>query len=239
MKILTAIIIGAVLLLPGCSTVSLTPQQKAAANFGVLPADYELAIQGLMRQTLKDPDSATYRFGKPQKGFSRDGWAVGGKDHYGYIVPAAINAKNSYGGYAGESAYYFLFSEGMIMDITFMFTQGRANYVELAPGEVIPVAASTSPPQSDATPVEQAKSWPKAAKDAATKRCEKQFESFQLQAVCLSNEKEGYEKLKGKFGMPEALSLKAKERCAKSFEMFQLQAVCMSNEYDGYKKMHE
>ena len=67
--------------------------------------------------------------------------------------------------------------------------------------------------------------------------CKKTFNDYQLQAVCMENEKEGYNKLQGNFGMPEKEARKAKERCEKVFDNFQLQAVCMENESMGYKKM--
>ena len=80
------------------------------------------------------------------------------------------------------------------------------------------------------------KPW-SAVKGAAAQRCAKNFENFQLQAVCMENEKEGYEKMQGDFGMPSAVAKKAKERCARIFQDFQLQAVCMENEKEGYEKM--
>lgn len=73
---------------------------------------------------------------------------------------------------------------------------------------------------------------------AAAQRCEKTFEAYQLQSVCMENEKDGYDKLQGDFGMPRTVANKAKERCAKTFQPFQLQAVCMENEKAGYDKMN-
>lgn len=78
-----------------------------------------------------------------------------------------------------------------------------------------------------------------AAKEGAKKRCAKNFEDFQLQAVCVQNEKKGFEKLKGDFGMPKDVATQAKARCATTFEDFQLQAVCMQNEKKGYDKMQQ
>jgi hypothetical protein len=53
----------------------------------------------------------------------------------------------------------------------------------------------------------------------------------------MDNEREGYAKMQGDFGIPSALARKAKERCAKISDLFQLQDVCMNNEKDGYDKM--
>jgi hypothetical protein len=80
------------------------------------------------------------------------------------------------------------------------------------------------------------KPWSKV-KHKSVASCKKIFEDYQLQAVCMENEKEGYNKLQGNFGMPAKEARKAKERCQKVFDNFQLQAVCMENESKGYKQM--
>ena len=80
------------------------------------------------------------------------------------------------------------------------------------------------------------KPW-SSVKSAAAKRCAKIFEDFQLQAVCMENEKEGYDNMQGDFSMPHEIARKAKNRCERVFADFQLQAVCMQNEKEGYDKM--
>jgi hypothetical protein len=77
-----------------------------------------------------------------------------------------------------------------------------------------------------------------AVEAAASQRCAKTFEAYQLQSVCMENEKNGHEKMQSDFGMPSSIASKAKERCAKTFQPFQLQAVCMENEKAGYDKMN-
>lgn len=79
-------------------------------------------------------------------------------------------------------------------------------------------------------------SW-SSEKRAAAQRCAKTFDDYQLQAVCMDNEREGYNKMQGNFGLPSSVAHKAKNRCARTFDDFQLQAVCMQNEKDGYDKM--
>lgn len=79
-------------------------------------------------------------------------------------------------------------------------------------------------------------SWA-SEKGAAASRCAKTFDDYQLQAVCMDNEKEGYDKMQDNFGLPASEAQKAKIRCARTFDDFQLQAVCMQNEKDGYDKM--
>ena len=79
-------------------------------------------------------------------------------------------------------------------------------------------------------------SW-SAEKGAAAQRCAKTFDDYQLQAVCMDNERDGYNKMQGYFGLSSSVANKAKMRCTNTFEDFQLQAVCMQNEKDGYDKM--
>jgi hypothetical protein len=76
-------------------------------------------------------------------------------------------------------------------------------------------------------------------KAGAAERCRKSFDDFQLQALCMDNERDGYDKMQGNFGMPPDVAYKAKVRCAKSFDDFQLQALCMQNEKEGYDKMKD
>ena len=80
------------------------------------------------------------------------------------------------------------------------------------------------------------RSWV-SEKGAAASRCAKTFDDYQLQAVCMNNEKEGYDKMQDNFGLPASEAQKAKIRCARTFDDFQVQAVCMQNEKDGYDKM--
>ena len=90
--------------------------------------------------------------------------------------------------------------------------------------------------------VANAGDWQKpwsAEKAGAAEECRKTFEEFQLQAVCMENERKGYDKMQGNFGMPADVAKKAKKRCAKNFVEFQLQAVCMQNEKEGYDKMKD
>jgi hypothetical protein len=76
-------------------------------------------------------------------------------------------------------------------------------------------------------------------KGAAAARCAKTFDDYQLQAICMNNEKDGYDKMQDNFGLPISESQKAKTRCARTFADFQLQEICMNNEKDGYDKMQK
>ncbi|PKG39733.1 hypothetical protein [Psychromonas sp. Urea-02u-13] len=112
------------------SCVSISPEEFKSANFGEKPINYEYDIKSLMSRMLKDPQSALYSFGEPKKGMTQDGWAVGGRKYFGYIVQASINSKNSFGGYTGAKRYYFLFSEGNVMEVTSMINSGMGNILE-------------------------------------------------------------------------------------------------------------
>jgi hypothetical protein len=102
-------------------------------NPGVLPKNYQTMIRGYfsMPGQLLDPYSAVYRFESPHKGSVKDGVFVGGKVHYGWIVPVWINAKNSFGGYAGAKLYFVMFfaEDGNVGDVTEMINGGRGKFV--------------------------------------------------------------------------------------------------------------
>jgi hypothetical protein len=113
----------------GCLSVS--RDEIAAADFGPKPTNYEDRIKSLMGSVLKDPMSAVYDF-KPTlrravyKGGIPDNFAK----HYGWVVEVSINAKNSFGGYTGAKAYYFMFtSEGLIVDISDRLKGGWATFL--------------------------------------------------------------------------------------------------------------
>jgi hypothetical protein len=79
-------------------------------------------------------------------------------------------------------------------------------------------------------------SWAAVKGDSATK-CAKTFDTYQMQVVCMDNEKQGYDKMQGDFGMPTDVATKAKAKCSHIFDMLQMQAVCMDNEHKGYEQM--
>jgi len=63
-----------------------------------------------MSGILKDPDSARYGFyGEPVK------WYAGRDRKFGWATCAAINAKNSFGGYVGARQYFFLIREEVVV----------------------------------------------------------------------------------------------------------------------------
>ncbi len=62
-------------------------------------------------------------------------------------------------------------------------------------------------------------SW-SSEKGSATQWCAKTFDDYQLQAVCMDNEREGYNKMQANFGLPSSVAHKAKVRCARTFDNF-------------------
>lgn len=127
-KSLLAILILAVL--TGCASVS--PKELATADFGPYPTEHENIIKNYAGRMLNDPYSAVYNFGTPRKGVAQDGIALGGKKHFGWIVPVTINAKNDFGAYTGERSHYFFIAEGQVGDITGLKSAGMARFVDTA-----------------------------------------------------------------------------------------------------------
>jgi len=110
------IILISVLCLTGCSS-ELAQQQ----DIGPLPENYQDLIRQHMYAQLKDPYSAVYRFGTPYQGSIWKGLVFGGTD-YGWLCPVGINAKNAFGGYAGEQSYTFLIKNGRVIFPTMFYT---------------------------------------------------------------------------------------------------------------------
>lgn len=105
----------AIVLTAGCAVapakeVPIVPDM-AHANFGPYPSNYEAQIKSWAEMKLKDPYSAKYvHFSTPRKE-----WAIAEKQPiYGWSVCAAINSKNSYGGYTGAQEFWFFFRDGKI-----------------------------------------------------------------------------------------------------------------------------
>jgi len=109
--------IASALLLSGCAT-AVSKQEAATARFEPLPDNYQQLIREFNVGRLKDPYTAVYRFGQPRRGYWQDGIALGGKKHFGYIVPVGINARNSFGGYVGEQMFYYGYENGRIVGVT-------------------------------------------------------------------------------------------------------------------------
>ena len=125
---LAVLLIASPALFTGCATVSKT--EIAQASFEAVPANIETLIKQDMGSRLTDPYSAVYEFGTPRRGFSQDGFAVGGKKRLGYIIPIQVNAKNIYGGYTGYEDEYYLWTEGQLYLITALKRSGMAKFID-------------------------------------------------------------------------------------------------------------
>ena len=64
---------------------------------------------------LKDPFSAQFEFTEPKKGYAHTPPNEGEKLVAGYKIIAKVNAKNSYGDYAGFRPYLFIFRNNAIV----------------------------------------------------------------------------------------------------------------------------
>lgn len=106
------------LLLAGCATApaALDPAEVAAVKSEAAP-DREAGIamiESTIRNSLKDPDSAQFVWpndfvqGWYQRPF--------GKRYYGWITCGTVNAKNSYGGYAGRTAAVGVIRSGVVVE---------------------------------------------------------------------------------------------------------------------------
>ncbi|WP_071531994.1 hypothetical protein [Kosakonia radicincitans] len=118
--------------LTGCAPKPPSAVEISTANYGSLPGNYQDLIKDHFNVVLKDPESARYTFMPPYKGYSQDGALAesGGGVRFGYVVPVLVNAKNSYGGYTGNHQYAFIFSNGVLYDITANYLFGRAPHVQ-------------------------------------------------------------------------------------------------------------
>ena len=83
-------------------------------NCGPAPQHYTEAITNYFYPTLKDPDSAEYKFETPYKQALAAGVFDLQKFYLGWEVDVQMNAKNSYGGYVGYTSYRFLFQNEKI-----------------------------------------------------------------------------------------------------------------------------
>lgn len=99
--------------------MSLEPDTSdiASADYGapVTSASAEEQARLWMAQTLRDPDSARYRFARPARA-----WWILDTDEapvYGWGVAFMLNAKNGYGGYTGEVAHVAVFCDGKLWSV--------------------------------------------------------------------------------------------------------------------------
>jgi hypothetical protein len=85
------------------------------ADYGSYPSNYQGVIKKALARSLKDPNSAKYsEFTQPVKEYAIQN-ATEKKAIYGYAVCVLVNAKNSYGGYAGNERRWFFIRNGEVV----------------------------------------------------------------------------------------------------------------------------
>jgi hypothetical protein len=103
-KLCHFLVLAVLLNLAACATVDhgLSDAEIAVADAGTYPNNYEQLVKEWFANNLKEPDSAHYGcMTVPNKGYSYTTKDVA------YSLFATVNAKNSYGGYAGWTRYHF------------------------------------------------------------------------------------------------------------------------------------
>jgi|GEM_PF-1879585 len=107
-----------VLLLSACQTVQFE-QPNVETKFGNKPDYSESELKRVMGATLKDEESARYRFGELQKAYCNNGLLGGGKLVWsGWVLPVELNGKNSYGAYTGYTQHYARYEDNKLIDIS-------------------------------------------------------------------------------------------------------------------------
>lgn len=104
-----ALLAAVVLTIVGCAPFQQLPSDF---DFGAPPEGYEQTAKSYFYRVLKDPQSAMYEFSPPYPAYENLGLAQGGGIGWaGYVVDVRINAKNSYGGYAGWQTFRLYFDQ--------------------------------------------------------------------------------------------------------------------------------
>lgn len=118
----------AALILGGCAHTVKAPSREAvaAATFSPVPADIEARVKAQYQVILKDPYSAVYHFGVPQKAYFRGPSGM----MYGYIIAVHVNAKNSYGGYTGGELYHWAWADGVLLNATNTVKFGGVAFID-------------------------------------------------------------------------------------------------------------
>ena len=124
-----AALIGSLCLLAACAytppSAQVSMKTVRSANYGSYPRNYQRQIRQYLNDTLLDPDSAKIRIGTPHKVFQiynplKNTYPPKTprelKTNEYYVVCAEVNAKNTFGGYAGWQTKIYRFVGGRIED---------------------------------------------------------------------------------------------------------------------------
>lgn len=104
--------VAAVALSFAACTAVLPRPRPAEDSFGAPPANAEAKARDFIERTLRDPESARYRFGTLTKAYGAYGVWNYSTPWSGYLLPVEVNAKNSFGGYVGFKPYVVFFHQG-------------------------------------------------------------------------------------------------------------------------------
>lgn len=92
-----------IMVLAGCaSSGSKISPEQTTSQFGPLPENWQGLVVACISQGLIDPMSGMYTWYAPQS--KSNGW-------YGTVM---VNAKNRFGGYAGNTLYEWLITNGKV-----------------------------------------------------------------------------------------------------------------------------
>lgn len=109
----TLLVVVMVAMLSGCAALfKPSKEELAKADYGVYPIEYQEIVKQHCQTLLKDPGSAQYNFvGPPKRGHFK--WF--GPAEFGFYGVVWVNAKNSFGGYAGAEKYNYLIRHGRVI----------------------------------------------------------------------------------------------------------------------------
>lgn len=99
--------------LGGCAT-SPAPVAIAAADYGPEPVNYRAAVNEHLRYVLKDPESVRdVTIARPARGFFQ--YNTHSPMQFGWLTVVELNARNSFGGYAGLTPYLALIRDDKVL----------------------------------------------------------------------------------------------------------------------------
>lgn len=85
-----------------------------SADVGETPEDHKKIIEDAIRNILKDPDSAKFSELTPPR---KEVIVENNQFVYGYSSCVNVNAKNSYGGYAGKTLYWVFYRDNKVLRV--------------------------------------------------------------------------------------------------------------------------
>lgn len=102
----------------GCA-LSPSPSQFKNADYGPVPdaSTARKLITEWMSKNLRDPYSAVYTFSDQFKQTHKGDFIQGATFAWGTC--GTVNAKNAFGGFAGERLFFAVIKDGQVLDVTY------------------------------------------------------------------------------------------------------------------------